>query len=319
MINMPQRDSSCGRKGVLKMQIIYKIFLGVALVSGPYLLADVVPTHDFDVVEEDRLLSELQSGKLSHEADPKFVLFLTDIGSRLTLPQTYDSAIHDFALAVKNDQKWLESQTLRKVITGLSRKITYSCTPQSSHLHEVYSMLADLAGKYPVAERYRILSFMNKLDGMDQKKTAADTKALQKAADDAAKDAEKQKAEQDKLAAKQQAAAQAASTTQLKEKMPKTPRARTTKPRTAKDTGATDDATLSDDQRSVAPKKPRGRTRKASSNGLVDVSEATDSTVTADEATTSNRFDRPHEAFTSGVVSGSSDGASDAGMTTATP
>ncbi len=315
---MPQRDSSCGRKGVLKMQIIYKIFLGVALVSGPYLLADVVPTNDFDVVEEDRLLSELQSGKLSHEADPKFVLFLTDIGSRLTLPQTYDSAIHDFALAVKNDQKWLESQTLRKVITGLSRKITYSCTPQSSHLHEVYSMLADLAGKYPVAERYRILSFMNKLDGMDQKKTAAETKALQKAADDAARDAEKQKAEQDKLAAKQQAAAQAASTTQLKEKMPKTPRTRTTKPRTAKDTGTatTDDATLSDDQRSVAPKKPRGRTRKASSDGSVDVAGAADSSVAADEATTSNRFDRPHEAFTSGVVS---DGASDAGMTTATP
>lgn len=269
------------------------------LLCGVFVLhADVVPINDFDVVEEDRILNELQSGSMNAGSDPRFVVFLTDIGSRLTLPQTYDSAIHDFVLAIKNDQKWLEDKTLRRAITGLCRKITYSCSAENEHIPEVYGMLGEVTAKFPIDERYRLLGFMNRLDALRQKKIDAAGKAQQKADAEATKEAEKQKAADDKAAAVASAAAAKAESAE-KEKKPRTSRAKTGRQKvlTSKDSSS-EDSEFSDDQKSITPKKPRGRSRKA---GAGDVAaDASVSDPTSEPEGRQDRFEHPHAVLVSG-------------------
>jgi|GEM_PF-5680080 len=260
------------------------------------LCADVVLANDFDSVEEDRVLSELRSGNVAKDLDAGVVFFITDTDGRLTLPQAYDEAVVDFVRIIGNDDKWSVNLTLRRAISGLCRKITTSSIANNLYIQEVYAMLASTAEKFPMNERYRLLSFMNRLDAFRQKKIDADDKAQQKADADAAKEAEKQKIADDKASAAMSAVAAKTEATE-KEKKPRTSRVKTARQKTltSKDSNS-DDAELPDEQKSVTPRKPRGRTRKAG-----DAAAETPGGETALEPESrQDRFDRPHAVLISG-------------------
>lgn len=239
------------------------MFLSIVLFCACSLNSTIEPLVDFEGVEEERVLSDLKSGRLTINEDAGFVEFIVNTLDRLMLPQTYDSSVSDFALTVGNYTIWEQNQTLRKAISGLCCKISSSCKADSPYLQDVYAMIGLVAEKYPINERYRLLKFMNNLDGLVQKNIKAAQDSEKKAQLDLENQAAKEKLEQEKLAAKQ--AADLAKTQELQNKVRNvTPvrSGRQSKSTTFKQSSDGNEATLPDEQKSIKVAKPRGRPRK---------------------------------------------------------
>ena len=155
-----------------------------------------------DTTEEDLVIPSLQASVAQDsKVDPKFVTFLADVGGRLTLPQTYKTALSDLLISLRNDQMWKSDVTLRRAMLSLLHKAeVYGRRNGGEDLVAVDQMVKEAFELWPPGpDRPRIIGLMNSVAAFQERQKMHEIASVEKAARDAEKEAAREKKEQDKL------------------------------------------------------------------------------------------------------------------------
>ena len=167
-----------------------------------------------DTTEEDLVIPSLQLVNNENKTvDPKFVAFLADISGRLALPQTYQSALSDLLISLRNDQIWKADATMRRAMLNLlHRAEVYGRRNGGKDLESVDQMVKEAFELWPPGpDRPRIIGLMNSVAAFKERQAAAVLAAQEKTIKEALKEAdrlqkEKEKVEKDAAAAAKEAA-----------------------------------------------------------------------------------------------------------------
>lgn len=246
--------------------------------------ADDVWVDPADTLEEDVVTAVmLPSEETKNDTvDPKFGMFLADIGGRLSLPQTYQAGLKDLVISLRNDQMWKNDATMRRsMLNLLQRAEVYGRRNGGLDVQAVDAIIHEAFELWPPGpDRARIVGLMNNVTQFQDRQAALAQAAQEKAEREAAKEAERLQKERDKIAAKEAAQAAAVAKEAAKEaaaakaKTAKTsavPRAKKQKLSAVDAVNSSDTAALSTDEATMPlpARSPRGRKKQIAAPAVV--------------------------------------------------
>ena len=234
-----------------------------------------------DTTEEDLIVIRLQGGAaVDNKADPAFVQFLADIGGRLTLKQTYQSALSDLLMSVRNDQMWKNYPAVRSIMLSLLHSAEVNGRRGGgADLPAVDQIVREAFELWPPGpDRTRIVGLMNSLSSFQERRVMLAQAAQDKADAAAAREVARVQAAQERAdmqVARDAAAVKSVAT--VVSKPPKIPKASLGRGRKPKATSSQDAVNASEDSvvassvvlDASATRSPRKRGKAAAAQEVV--------------------------------------------------
>ena len=237
--------------------------------------SDIELAIDFETVEEDQVFNVTQAESDNHKSNLDFLKFIRHIKGLLGLPQTYDSALSDLLLALRNDQKWKEDPLMRREMFQALRKAgVHALKKRKTAVDAIYQIQKEAFELWPPGpERASIVGLMNGSVEFYEKQKLDAQKEQEKADAEAIKEEQRLQKEQEKNDA-QQAAQTAKKNVVPKDKVEKLPRARAVRQQASAKPKEIDTAELSSDVEKSAPAPRRSRARQKADVQIVQAPES---------------------------------------------